>query len=205
MEKYIIFEVGANNGADTYRFVDKENSYVYAFEPLPFLCDTIKERLKGYDNLEVFNMAISDYDGSSKFGISDPTKGAMDYGCSSLFSFTDNIEELWPNRGDFNFIEYIDVDVMRMDTFITKNNIERIDFLHCDAQGGDLKVLQSFGDKLSILQSGVVEAASRVNLYNVDNSGQSIVEFLEQNNFNVTNKHDVGSASEEIDIYFERL
>ena len=205
MDKYIIFEVGANNGQHTHKFVNTKNSHVYAFEPLPFLCEKIRSIFPNAQNLEIFDWAISDYDGISKFGISDPNHGAKDYGCSSLFSFTENIDSLWPDRGDFTFVEEIDVKVVRMDTFINENNITHIDYLHCDAQGGDLKVLESFGDKINLLKSGVVEAANNVSLYNIDNSTQSIVKFLEKNNFKILNPHDIGSAGQEVDIYFERL
>lgn len=205
MEKYIVFEIGANNGSHTQKFLDKENSYVYAFEPLPNLYKLIGDRFSERNNLELYNIAVSDFDGESEFGISDPTEGAMDYGCSSLYEFTENIEELWPNRKDFKFIEKIKVNVVRMDTFLSEKNITKIDYLHCDAQGSDLRVLKSFGKYIEIIKSGVVEAANKVNLYNTDNSVDSIIEFLEKNNFKILNKWDANSSNPEIDLYFEKL
>jgi hypothetical protein len=92
-----------------------------------------------------------------------------------------------------------------MDKFIEENNITQIDYFHCDAQGSDLSVLKSFGDKLNVIVSGVVEGAHRINLYSVDNTVTSIVDFLESNGFRVTNKNDQNSSSEELDVYFERI
>jgi len=204
MIKYTIIEVGANKGTDTIRFIEMMNSHVYAFEPIPFLCEAIRKNHSA-NNLEVFNLAVSDFNGKAKFGISDPTKGAMDYGCSSLFTFTKGIENLWSNRGDFNFVETIDVEVIRMDTFLEEKGITHVDYLHCDAQGGDLKVLKSFGNKLNLLKSGVVEASNSVSLYEVDNSAKSIVLFLEENGFKILNKNELESAAYEIDIKFEKL
>jgi hypothetical protein len=137
--------------------------------------------------------------------VSDPSGGAADYGWSSLNQFTDNIQDIWVNRPDFAFVDTIDVEVIRMDKFIEDNNITQIDYFHCDAQGSDLSVLKSFGNKLNVIVSGVVEGAHRINLYSVDNTVTSIVDFLESNGFRITNKNDQNSSSEELDVYFERI
>jgi len=199
-----IVEIGANYGQHTYNFVENHNTFVWAFEPIPILSNRLKDIFKDKKNIEVIQKAVSNYNGISKFKISDPNVGACDYGCSSLNEFTNNIEDIWPNRPDFKFMDEIDVEVIRMDKFIYENDIKQIDYFHCDAQGSDLLILESFGDKINIIKSGVVEAANRVNLYQVDNTVTSIINFLEKNNFNITNKNEINSSSEELDIYFEK-
>jgi FkbM family methyltransferase len=200
-----IVEVGANYGQHTCKFVNEADTFVWSFEPLPILSNRLKEIYKDQENLTVIQKAVSDYNGVSQFHVSDPSGGAADYGCSSLNQFTDNIQDIWVNRPDFAFVDTIDVEVIRMDKFIEDNNITQIDYFHCDAQGSDLSVLKSFGDKLNVIVSGVVEGAHRINLYSVDNTVTSIVDFLESNGFRVTNKNDQNSSSEELDVYFERI
>jgi FkbM family methyltransferase len=200
-----VVEIGSNNGSHTMNFVNEENTFVWCFEPVPILFEQLKEKFKNYNNIKIFNNAISDFNGYSKFGISDPNVGAADYGCSSLNEFSDNIKDKWSNRPDFNFIETIDVEVIRMDKFILENNITEIDYFHCDAQGNDFKILKSFGDKLNIIKSGVVEASCSVSLYKVDNTAESIINFLEENEFKILNRSDLGASSPEIDINFEKI
>ena len=112
-------------------------------------------------------------------------------------------------------MQEIEVDVCRMDTFVQQNNISRIDYLHCDAQGNDFKVLKSFGDKINIIKKGRCEASHKVTLYEgVDNSAKSIINFLKANSFNIykiTGEYgniidDLETSDEkEVDIYFEYL
>jgi FkbM family methyltransferase len=215
MKKYTVIEVGGNYGNDTQRYSEIENSLVWCFEPVPALFDKLNDMFINTNNVNLVRKAVSDFNGTARFGISDPRYGAANMGCSSLNEFTDNIHNVWHGRGDFNMIEYVDVDVIRMDSFIEENNIEQIDYLHCDAQGSDFQVLKSFGDKINILQAGNLEAANTVSLYkDVDNSADSIILFLKENGFRITKiKNHFGqeididtykSSTEEIDIYFSR-
>ena len=130
--------------------------------------------------------------------------------------FNPNINELWPGRRDFNMIEYIDVDVIRLDDFIKSEGIESIDFLHIDAQGSDLKVLQSLGTEVHKVKAGRCEAANTVELYkDVDNSANSIMKHLNLNGYYVKTifNHfgdqikieDLPNSTEEVDIYFESI
>ena len=209
-----IVEIGANNGGDTLNYA--KEGFLYTVEPVPVLAQNLRNMFADNPNVKVYELAISDYNGRATFGISDPRYGAANMGCSSLNTFSDDIHAKWPNRGDFNMIEYVDVEVMRMDTFIEREGITEIDYLHCDAQGSDLKVLQSFGDKISILKSGKCEAANTVDLYkDVDNSIYSIIKFLEDSGFKITqlNNHfnqpitvaDLPHSTEEVDVHFERI
>jgi hypothetical protein len=208
----ITIEVGANNGDDTKIYA--KDGMVYTFEPVPIMFENLKKEFNNNSNIKVFNMAVSDYDGVAKFGISNPIGHNM--GCSSLNQFSDSIHNDWPGRGDFNMTEYFDVSVIRMDTFIENEGIESIDYLHCDAQGSDLKVLQSFGDKISILKEGRCEAANTVSLYkDVDNSVYSIINFLKNSGFEITkiNNHhhqeisfdDLPKSTQEVDVHFKKI
>lgn len=200
MTKRIIFDVGANDGNSCYHYSHDTSTIVYAFEPTPrLLKDCLYPKQK--ENYIVVPYAISDFDGETTFNIA----GQADWGCSSIHEFEEDLDKTWPGRTDFKVTEKIKVLVRRMDTFIKNNNIERIDYMHCDTQGNDLTVLKSFGDYISVLQAGVVEAANQNPLYkSVDNSVTSVTKFLEENNFIVTGVHSNDIQQNEVNIEFRR-
>lgn len=200
MTKKIIFDVGSNTGNDCFHYADDPSNVVYAFEPTPFLLNTYLYP-KQKENYIVVPIAISDFDGEGEFYIA----GHDDWGCSSLHEFSDGLDKTWPGRTDFYVTESVKVKVQRMDTFIVENNIDEIEYMHCDTQGNDLKVLQSFGIYIDRLKSGVVEACRQNPLYkNIDNTESSIVKFLESNNFTITNIVSNNGCPNEINISFKR-
>lgn len=196
----IIIEVGANRGTDTKRFVDNPNNFVYAFEPTPELFNELKDNFKNFNNIKLFPYAIDTTEGEGIFNIA----GTGDWGCSSLHEFNEEIHSLWENRPDFKFTDKCVVTKKRLDNIIIEENIERIDYLWIDAQGNDLKVLQSLGDMIYMVNEGKCEGSYTVNLYkNVDNSVDNIVKFLESFNFKCNVIPD--NVGKEADVHFKRL
>jgi FkbM family methyltransferase len=207
MTKKIVFDVGANTGTSCYSYADDPLTTVYAFEPTPQLLENYLYPKKK-ENYIVVPYAISDFDGQAPFNIAkqDPslTDGSL-FGCSSLYEFSDNLDQTWPGRQDFEVTQKINVLVRRIDTFIKNNKIEKVDYLHCDTQGNDLTVLKSFGKYISILQSGVVEAVNQNPLYkSVDNSVSSVIKFLEENNFIISGMYSNDIQQNEVNIEFRR-
>jgi|TARA_R110000787_G_scaffold336_8_gene1244 FkbM family methyltransferase len=197
--KKIIFDVGANNGSSCLSYSRKGDT-VYAFEPTPFLLEKYLYPNRS-DNYIVVPCAISDFNGTANFNIA----GQRDWGCSSLHDFSESLDKTWPNRTDFKVTDSIEVEVMRLDTFINNNLIDEVDWMHCDTQGNDLKVLQSFGDKINILKGGVVEAFEKNPLYKEsDNSKENVVSFLEDNNFKISSITSNDPFNNELNIKFTR-
>lgn len=210
----VIIEVGSNSGEDTIGYAAQADK-LYCFEPVPKLAQKLKGMFVDNPNVIVSDIAISDTNGTAKFGISGPNED-WNLGCSSLNEFNPNIHSEWTGRPDFNMMEYIDVQTKRLDTFIEEEGIEEIDFIHIDAQGSDFKVLQSLGDKISIVKAGRCEAANKVALYkDVDNSAESIMKYLNLNGFYIVTifNHfgdqitidELPNSTEEVDIYFKKI
>lgn len=209
-----IIEIGANNGLHTFDFVAQPDTFVWTFEPVPKVADSLVQKLneKGFNNYKLLRYAVSDTEGLQQFHLSHP---GGNYACSSLNQFTEDIHKKWPGRPDFVVTNTIDVTTIRMDTFIDQERIEEIDYFHCDAQGSDFKVLQSFGKHLNKIKSGRVEAANKVSLYKSDNSATTIMKWLISNGFIIKAVHDhfgkqidinnLENSTEEVDIYFERI
>ena len=194
----IIFDVGANNGKSCVDFSDDLNNTVYAFEPTPDLIENhLRPRAKS--NYIIIPKAVGDFNGEAEFNL------AVDPGCNSLNTFVDNVKEIWPDRNDLFAVGKLKVEVIRMDTFIEEYNIQKVDILHCDTQGNDLKVLKSFGKYINIIERGEVEAFDRNKLYrDMDNSKDKIIEFLESNNFKIDDITVNDPHSNEINIIFSK-
>ena len=61
---------------------------------------------------------------------------------------------------DFKVTEQQEVPVIRLDALIAERGIGRIAYLHIDAQGSDLKVPQSVGEHLHMVERGCLECAT---------------------------------------------
>jgi FkbM family methyltransferase len=198
----VIFDVGANQGTNTIALAHNPLNTIYAFEPTPYLLETfLKPISKIWSNYIVIPTAVSDFNGEAQFNIA----GQADWGCSSLHGFSEDLNQSWPGRTDFVVTDKISVLVQRADKFIEENAIEVVDYLHCDTQGSDLAVLRSFGDKINILRSGVVEAYRQNPLYKgVDNSLELVTSFLVEMGFTITHISENDVHSNEVNVYFQR-
>lgn len=141
-----VFEIGANYGQDA-AFLQKKfnlnSKDIYIFEPHPEIIATVKKQF----NFNCHPLAVSDKNKKTTFhAIKTESKNA---GISSLMHHKIN-----------NTNDYLDIEVesIRMDTFIDANKIDKIDFLKIDVEGCSYEVLAGFGDKLSIVKSIQIEA-----------------------------------------------
>jgi FkbM family methyltransferase len=175
-----IIEVGAFNGDDTLIFSEIKNSKVWCFEPVPELYEYLTYRFKDKKNVIVINKAVSDFDGKATFYIANKPDS---FASSSLYK----LSQFGIKNTPIKFVEEVEVDVIRMDTFINQYNIDKIDYFHCDAQGNDYKVLKSFGNKLSLIEQGQVEVDYKGSIYSSDNNIDLVINYLKSNDFRITN------------------
>jgi FkbM family methyltransferase len=197
--KSIIVEVGANYGNDTAHFVNDKNNEVWAFEPTPELIEHLSNRFREDKNFYLIGKAVDIEETTKVFNIA----GGGDWGCSSLYEFADDIHEKWEGRPDFQVTHTVEVETIRLDTFIVENEIEKIDYLWVDAQGNDFKVLKSLGDKIGIVAKGKCEGAYTVDLYKTEeNRVEDIVAWLQSNSFSCNVVLD--NVGKEADVHFSR-
>lgn len=187
----IIIEVGVNTGSDTMKLLEGyPNSSYYGFEPTfqlyNLLLDNLKTNPHGF-RMEYWPLAVSDINSLATFNVA----GQGDWGCSSLNQFNPKIADLWQNRSDFKFTHTQPVVTIRLDTFFDNfmgmpgyDNIESIDYLWIDAQGHDLKVLESTGKYIDKVLAGRLEVAYTVELYaGTLNTKENAEKFLTDNGF----------------------
>jgi FkbM family methyltransferase len=200
--KYIFFDVGANNGSSSIHVSNNDNAIVYAFEPTPQMIESIKAQTSHLQNYILIEKAVSDYNGRTTFNVS----GQGDWGCSSLLESSPLAKTNWGDRTDIFTTHTIEVDVIRLDTFIEEHNIPHIDYLHVDTQGSDLAVLKSLGNYINIVKQGVVEAANKMDiLYKNQNTKEETIEFLEKAGFEILHIESNDIQDNEVNIYFQKI
>jgi FkbM family methyltransferase len=207
----VIIEVGANQGQDTEMFLSDPNNEVYCFEPVPDLANMLWQKFGNNKRFHLSTCAVDLENGWKPFNISK----MGDWGCSSLHPFAKNINETWPGREDFKYHQTIEnVMCIRLDTFMDIYGIEKIDYIHIDAQGNDFRVIKSLGDKIQNVKAGVVEVANKVELYDIQDNHISVVQpWLEGHGFSVRSEYDgvgkpyVGACAingNEVNLFFNR-
>ncbi len=200
----ILFDVGAHHGQDSLNITQHNTNVIcYAFEPTPELARLLRiaaEARNMKDRYHVYEHAISDFDGEADFHMVEG-----DTGSASLNEFSDNLSETWPDRKDFVVRGSKKINVYRLDTWLTifAPELTKIDHLHIDAQGSDLAVLKGLGEKLSMVETGVVEVPQeeKLRLYKGQHTKQEAIDFLEKNGF-VIDK--VTSQQTEDNLHFVR-
>ena len=144
----VILDIGARDLTESIFFSEKfPNSKIISFECNPQTLPTCKEILKNYSNIELIDKAVNDYNGVCKFYPINPSKTKTTWpdgnpGASSLFVA----------NGNYPFENYvqdeIDVSCVRIDTILQERNIDKVDIIWMDLQGGELIALKSLGDIL---------------------------------------------------------
>jgi FkbM family methyltransferase len=154
-----IFDIGACEGEDSVRYARLfPRSTVYAVEPIQANVGRIKAIVERYGvrNVRILPFALSDVSGSSRMFVSAghppdvPVSDGWDYGnkSSSLLEPGHHLEvHPW-----VRFDEVIEVQTRTLADVCADYSEQRVDFIHMDVQGAELKVL----DGLGALLEGVI-------------------------------------------------
>lgn len=116
-ENDIVFDIGSSVGPFTYNIKDKNPQKIYCFEPHKELFQTLKENVES-DNTVLINKAIGSIDGIEKL----------------LGIFNEKSIEICESKNAQ------DVETVTFKSFIEKNNINKIDFLKTDSEGGEYEI-----------------------------------------------------------------
>lgn len=132
-----IFDVGSFHGDYTFEILKKfPNSNYYLFEPDKNNYDFIKKRSENFDNLKLFNIAISNKD----------EKGVLySYGEGSLQGSL--IDQDFTHLNLINNVKQ-SVVVKRIDTLFHDLNLKDIDLCKIDIEGNEMKSLIGMGEKI---------------------------------------------------------
>jgi len=106
----IVLDIGASIGPFTYSILGKNPKHVYCIEPSVFEHKTLEKNVS-QDNVTIVKAAISSIDGKIE--------------TNQIFGVNGQKTE---------------VDSIKFNTLISKNNIEKIDFLKTDCEGGEYDI-----------------------------------------------------------------
>lgn len=148
----IVIDVGAHVGEFSAAIRNISNASIYAFEPVPDAFTSLKNNLSD-EKFFPINSAIALENDYATFHITESLVG------SSLLPPVKGQTSKWLNE-----TTAIKVKTTRLDTFIELNKFTKISLLKTDAEGYDLRVLESVGKFLepSFVQAVLVEMSFHI-------------------------------------------
>jgi FkbM family methyltransferase len=193
----IWIDVGAHEGETTFPFATVDPSLlVYAFEPNLHAASRIMGRLRNY---VVLPIAIAERDGSAELQLNAYEQS------SSLLPADEAGVKSWVTEQEFKVIGSVTVPTMRLDTFMDGAGIESVDYLKIDAQGLDLEVVKSAGDRLRDVAKVQLEATTVSYRQYVGAPGKSaIVEYMESKGFRLAGE-EIQTHGQEANLTFLRV
>jgi FkbM family methyltransferase len=137
-----IIECGSRDCLDTLSLLEYYNpSLIFAFECNPESIVTCKENIQGIKNIYLIEKAVYNKDQVITFYATDMERSIdKNIGASSLLKHRDNEREF--------FQKEIQVEAIRLDTFMSTYNVKKVDLLCMDLQGTELLALQGLGKRL---------------------------------------------------------
>ncbi|HEY1454995.1 MAG TPA: FkbM family methyltransferase [Candidatus Dormibacteraeota bacterium] len=192
----IWIDVGAHHGEMTFPFAAADSSLlVYAFEPNLRAANEIMGRLR---NFVVLPIAVAERDGSAELQLNAYEQS------SSLLSPDREGVKTWKSDAEFKVVGTVTVPTMRLDTFMNQTGIQSVDYLKVDAQGLDLEVVKSAGDRLKDVAKVVLEATNvPYRQYEGAPDKTSIIEYMTAMGFRLAGE-EIQSHGQEANLTFVR-
>jgi FkbM family methyltransferase len=169
-------DVGAHQGQSTLgQALHNPALTVYAFEPN----STLAQELTGVaPNYVVIPAAVSHQDGTSPFYLN------QEDAASSLLPFNEPARQAWAGGEQLQVTATTSVPTVRLDTFLQQRQIDQVHYLKIDAQGADLDVVRSLGDRLADCHRIQLEVAvTEEQLYTGAATRQEVMDYLTQRDF----------------------
>jgi len=203
----LIFEIGSRDCLDAIDLNNYYNCKVYAFECNPMALRLSKNNIKknniSKNKIELIDKAIYNENKTIKFypviktlGVYEENKELFkienqkygnvgdisNIGASSIFKFNKQHEVDKYGHTDHHQQKEIDVDAIRLDTFINTSNIDVPDLICMDLQGSELMALQGLSNYLSKVKYIITELLTA---YSYEEQGdiKDVIELLENNGF----------------------
>ena len=163
---FVVFDLGAQTGSFSLLAKYFSNSAWYAFEPIHEAAEILKKNLSlnNINNVSVYQMAVSNYLGSTILKMPDINEWGLSTIGSNVLRFNPVIERK---------IECIDLD-----SFVTTKNIKKVHFMKLDTEGSELNILR--GAKKLILRDHpiILMEYNETNMKQCDILKKDVDEFL---------------------------
>lgn len=121
----------------------------YMIEADPKYAELMERKTSSYKNVKVFNMAISDVDGSVPFITSNPDENdpgsIWKRGMGQVASESHAGNRMMERPANQHFVgDRITVKSCTLDTFISKQGISSIDFMKIDVEGHEMNIIKDY-------------------------------------------------------------
>ncbi len=181
--------MGAHEGESTFPYAAADpRLLVYAFEPNLRAASRVMARLRNY---VVIPIAIAENDGCAQLNLN-----AYEQSSSLLVADLEGVKK-WTGGEQFKVVGSVTVQTMRLDTFMNACGIAGLDFLKVDAQGLDLQVVRSAGDRLADIARVQVEATTvSYRQYEAAPGRSVIVDFMESKGFHLVREEEQSYGQE---------
>ena len=145
----VIFDIGTNLGFMSLQFACiSKRGVVYSFEPMPLtfqkLCKNISLNPSLSNRINIMNKAVSDYNGPLSLYVPND-------GHHGLVSISDKIS---------NDVRLVTVQACTIDTFVSDNNIKKIDFIKIDVEGAEGLVIKGAMNSIAKFNPSVMLEAN---------------------------------------------
>jgi FkbM family methyltransferase len=132
-DQRVIFDIGANRGDTAIKYSNLfPTAKVYAFEPFAETFIKLKDNVKDYSNINIYNFAISEKIGKTVF-YSNKNEDTNSILSSSKIGLSSDEQ--------VKTIGQTIVNTETIDSFCLNHKIEKIDILKMDIQGAELLAL----------------------------------------------------------------
>ena len=187
-------DVGAHYGETTLPGLP-DDVLIYAFEPN--LAVALRSVGK-HSRFVVLPMAIAEVNGCTPFYVT-----AND-SCSSTLPLDAAGVAQWKSNEGLQLIETQYVPSIRLDTFLDRAGIAHVDYLKVDAQGADLAVVRSLGQRIKDVDRIRLEVQIVHSPYMGASGKAETVAYLERNGFRLVSATP-WSKNQEENLDFERV
>ena len=135
----IVLDVGAHVGMFSLYAQEKGAKQVYTFEPTPSTFKYTSKNLGKYKNIKTFNCAMSGHDGTIPFILVGPSTV-----CSSYENINNN--PAITGYVDNDTRKTVDIPCITFHTFTDNNEVDRIDVMKIDCEGGENDIFPTISD-----------------------------------------------------------
>jgi FkbM family methyltransferase len=196
LEAVVWIDVGAHLGEKTLSIArHNPNLRVYAFEPNLRVAVRLMGRLANY---VVLPIAIAEHDGSAPFYVNRCEAA------SSLLPLVPEGLTRWVGGEDLSVEDTLNVPTLRLETFLNRAGISKVAYLKIDAQGADLAVIRSAGERLRDIERISLEVQTTVTpLYRNASTREDTIAFLAAAGFELISCEKQSHDQEE-NLTFER-
>lgn len=150
------------------------------------------------------NAAITSFDGETKFFFyKDGTHSLLETNLPEIHKYIDGHTGKAAAQEDWTSSRSIDVPCFRLETVLERYLIDSVAFLKIDAQGHDLEVLRSLGEKIRSIQIFEVEVQiTDFEIYRGQSRKEEVLEFAAENGFELVSTHEQ-TFGQELVLVFE--